>query len=94
MPSEGRRRDPIRVLAFLDDIVVSGNVKPVLALARYARQADGELRPLEVSMLAFSRTEREPALIGSLREEGFVVDVVQERGRFDFGVFTTIARNR
>ena len=78
--------DPIRVLAFLDDIVVSGNVKPVLALARCAREAKGEARPLEVSMVAFSRTDREPALVTSLRDEGLVVDVVRERRRFDFGV--------
>ena len=32
--------NPIRVLAFLDDIVVSGNVKPVLALAG-ARAGEG-----------------------------------------------------
>ncbi len=76
----------IRVLAFLDDTVISGNVKPVLTFARCARQDKDALRPLDVSMLAFSRTQRDPDLVTSLRDEGFVVDVVRERRRFDFGV--------
>ncbi len=78
---------PIRVLAFLDDTVISGNVKPVLTLARRARAVKEERRPLEVTMLAFSRTEREPPLVTSLRNEGFAVEVVRENGPLDFGVF-------
>jgi glycosyltransferase involved in cell wall biosynthesis len=79
--------DPIRVLAFLDDTVVSGNVKPVLALARYARKGAAALRPLDLSMLTFVRAETDPELVRTLREEGFAIDVVRERRRFDFGVF-------
>lgn len=82
--------DPIRVLAFLDDIVISGNVKPVLTLARCARTAKDEPRPLEVTMVAFSRTARDPDLITSLQDEGFTVDVVRENGPFDFAVFAQL----
>lgn len=87
MTSASRTGGAIRVLAFLDDTVLSGNVKPVLTFARCAREDESAPRPLDVSMLAFSRMEREPDLITSLRNEGFVVDVVRERRRFDFGVF-------
>jgi glycosyltransferase involved in cell wall biosynthesis len=78
---------PIRILAILDDTDISGKVKPVLTLARYARQDKNALRPLEISMLTFSRTVREPELVSSLSGEGFNVDVVREYHRFDFGVF-------
>jgi glycosyltransferase involved in cell wall biosynthesis len=77
---------PIRILAILDDTVISGKVKPVLTLARYAR-GQKEHRPLEISMLTFARTESDPDFVPSLRAEGFAVDVVRERRRFDFGVF-------
>jgi glycosyltransferase involved in cell wall biosynthesis len=62
-------------------------VKPVLGLARYAGQDSAAPRPLEVTMLAFIRGEGEPEMVKSLRDEGFALDVVRERGRFDFGVF-------
>jgi glycosyltransferase involved in cell wall biosynthesis len=77
----------IRILAILDDTRISGKVKPVLTFARYAREDKSALRPLEISMLTFSRTEREPELVGLLRDEDFVIDLVRERHRFDFGVF-------
>lgn len=77
----------IRVLAVLDDTVVSGKVKPVLTLARAARADSATPRPLELSMLTFSRTHEEPELVTSLRDENFPIDVVRENHRFDFGVF-------
>ncbi len=80
----------IRVLALLDETVVSGKVKPVLTLARYAREQNGGSGPLEISMVAFSRTGDETELESSLRSEGFVVDVVRERHRFDFRVFAQL----
>ncbi|MFY9737452.1 MAG: glycosyltransferase family 4 protein [Candidatus Cybelea sp.] len=86
--AEKIERDPIRILAFLDATVVSGNVKPVLALARYTRKnAAIDHRPLEFSLLAFVRSESDPEMVNALREEGFTVDVVRERHRFDFRVF-------
>lgn len=81
-----RTASPIRVLAFLDDVVVSGNVKPVLVLARCARADTENARPLEVTMAVFSRTDRDPALVASLRDEGFVVDVIRENGPFDLRI--------
>jgi glycosyltransferase involved in cell wall biosynthesis len=91
-------RDPIRVLALLDDTVVSGKVKPVLALARHACKNSATPRGLDVSMLTFVRAETDPELVKTLREEGFVIDVVRERRRFDLRVFpqlrTIIERRR
>jgi glycosyltransferase involved in cell wall biosynthesis len=82
------KRDPIRILAFLDATVVSGNVKPVLALARYARKnAAIDHRPLDFSFITFVRSASDPEMVNALREEGFAVDVVRERHRFDFRVF-------
>lgn len=78
---------PIRVLAILDDTVVSGKVKPVLTLARYARDEMSGRRPLEISMLTFSRTENETELESALRDERLIIDVVRERHRFDLRVF-------
>ncbi len=78
---------PIRVLALLDETVVSGKVKPVLTLARYAREENEGSGPLEISMLTFSRADGETELENSLRREGFAVDVVRERHRFDLRVF-------
>lgn len=82
--------DSIRILAFLDDTVVSGNVKPVLALARYARKNAATRHPLDFSMVAFVRSPSDPEIVGELRKEGFTVDVVRERRRFDFGVFAQL----
>lgn len=78
---------PIRVLAILDDTVVSGKVKPVLTLARYAREEKSQSRPLEISMLTFSRTDDETELESLLRDEGFTIEIVRERHRFDLRVF-------
>jgi glycosyltransferase involved in cell wall biosynthesis len=79
--------EPIRILAFLDDTVVSGNVKPVLGFARSALHDDAARRSLEVSMASFARSERDLEFVEMLRAQGFAVDVVRERGRFDFGIF-------
>lgn len=87
LPAQQAADGPIRVLAILDDTVVSGKVKPVLTLARYARKDATALRPLEISMLTFSRSKLEPEMVTELRAEGFAIDVVRERRRFDFGVF-------
>jgi glycosyltransferase involved in cell wall biosynthesis len=89
---------PIRVLALLDDTVVSGIVKPVLSLARYARENPRPRRALEISMLTFVRGESDPEFVEALRREGFSIDVVRERWRFDLAVFAQlrgiIARRR
>lgn len=79
--------NPIRVLALLDDTVVSGKVKPVLTLARYARAERESSRPLDISMLTFVRGDTDPEMVEQLRSEGFALDVVRERRRFDLGVF-------
>jgi glycosyltransferase involved in cell wall biosynthesis len=79
--------DPIRVLALLDDTVVSGKVKPILALARHACKNGATPRGLDVSMLTFVRSKTDPELVSTLREEGFAIDVVRERRRFDLAVF-------
>jgi glycosyltransferase involved in cell wall biosynthesis len=88
----------IRVLALLDDPVASGKVKPVLVVARNARENRVGLRPLDISMLTFSRAESDPEFVAELRREGLSIDVVRERRRFDFGVFAQlraiIARRR
>jgi glycosyltransferase involved in cell wall biosynthesis len=90
--------DPIRVLVLLDDTVVSGKVKPVLTLANYARENQESRQPLQISMLTFVRGESDPAFVEELRRDGFSIDVVRERRRFDFGVFqqlrAIIARRR
>lgn len=78
---------PIRILAFLDDTIVSGNVKPVLALAKYAREKAATPSSLDLSMVAFVRSTSDPELVRTLREDGFAIDVVRERRRFDLGVF-------
>ncbi|MFY9720290.1 MAG: glycosyltransferase [Candidatus Cybelea sp.] len=90
--ANSKREDdgPIRILALLDDTVVSGNVKPVLTLARYARENRESGRPLDVSMLTFVRGESDPAFVGALRREGFTIDVVRERWRFDLSVFAQL----
>jgi glycosyltransferase involved in cell wall biosynthesis len=88
--AEGDDAGPIRVLALLDDNVVSGKVKPVLALARYAREDRKEPRRLDISMLTFVRAESDPEFVGELRQEGFSIEVVRERRRFDFSVFAQI----
>jgi glycosyltransferase involved in cell wall biosynthesis len=85
-----RDADPIRILVLLDDTVISGKVKPVLTFARYAREHPHERRPLDVSMLTFARGTTEPAFVGALRREGFSIDVVWERRRFDFAVFAQL----
>ena len=77
----------IRVLAVLDDTVISGKVKPVLAFARAARELGTDDRPVHVSMLTFVRNEDDPEFVDMLRREGFTVDVVRERRRFDPSVF-------
>lgn len=82
--------EPIRILAVLDDTVVSGKVKPVLAFARYAREQSATLRRSDVSLLTFVRNQRDPEFVETLREEGFAVDVVRERRRFDVGVFSQL----
>lgn len=87
MSSTGDARRPIRILAVLDDDVVSGKVKPVLTLARAARADIGSPQPLEISMLTFTRGEGDSQLVTALGEEGFAVDVVRERYRFDARVF-------
>ena len=79
--------EPIRILALLDDTVISGKVKPVLALARFARTNRTTRRPLDVSLPTFVRNQSDPEMVTALREEGFVMDVVRERKRFDFEVF-------
>jgi glycosyltransferase involved in cell wall biosynthesis len=79
--------DPIRLLALLDDTIVSGKVKPVLTLARFARENPEAPVPLDVSMLTFVRAEADPEFVVSLCREGFSIDVVRERRRFDFAVF-------
>jgi glycosyltransferase involved in cell wall biosynthesis len=84
------RAGPIRVLALLDDEVVSGKVKPVLAVAKYARENRQERRPLDVSMLTFARAKSDPEFVGTLTRENFAIDVVRERRRFDLGVFAQI----
>ncbi|MBV8530850.1 MAG: glycosyltransferase [Candidatus Eremiobacteraeota bacterium] len=71
----------------MDDTVISGKVKPVLALARHAREHRGASRPLELSMLTFVRSQDDPDFVRALRAEGFAIDVVRERRRFDFQVF-------
>jgi glycosyltransferase involved in cell wall biosynthesis len=78
-------KQPLRVLALLDDTVVSGKVKPVLTFARSAR--DDAASPLEVSLLTFSRAGEDVDLVTSVRAEGFPIEVVAERRRFDFSVF-------
>ena len=65
--------DPIRILAVLDDTVISGKVKPVLALARHAREHRGASRPLELSMLTFVRSQDDPDFVRALRAEGFAI---------------------
>jgi glycosyltransferase involved in cell wall biosynthesis len=82
--------EPIRILAVLDDTVVSGKVKPVLAFARCAREQPAPMRKLDVSMLTFVRNQRDPEFVKMLRGEGFEVDVVRERRRFDVGVFSQL----
>lgn len=88
---------PIRVLALLDDTVVSGKVKPVLMLARYACE-NPESRRLDISMLTFVRNESDHEFVEARRAEGFSIDAVRERRRFDFAVFpqlrAIIARQR
>ncbi|MFY9633028.1 MAG: glycosyltransferase [Candidatus Cybelea sp.] len=90
--------DPIRVLVLLDDTVVSGKVKPVLTLAGYARENRESRPPLEISMLTFVRGDSDPKFVEELRRDGFSIDVVRERRRFDFDVFqqlrAIVARHR
>ncbi len=96
--SPGDDARPIRTLVLLDDTVVSGKVKPVLALAKYARENPESRRPLDVTMLTFVRGEYVPEFVEELRREGFSIDVVRERWRFDLAVFAQlreiIARDR
>jgi len=87
MKASTLRSRPIRIVALLDDTVISGKVKPVLALARYARTNPATHRPLDLSLLTFVRNESDPEMVTALREEGLVMDVVRERKRFDFDVF-------
>ncbi len=79
--------DPIRMLALLDDTVVSGKVKPVLTLARYARENREAPVRLDVSMLTFVREESDPEFVVKLRAGGFSDRRSRERRRFDFAVF-------
>jgi glycosyltransferase involved in cell wall biosynthesis len=71
----------------LDDTVVSGKVKPVLTLAGYARDHRESQPSLEISMLTFVRGESDPEFVRALARDGFAIDVVRERRRFDLGVF-------
>ncbi len=90
MTSASAGSTPIRVLAMLDDTFISGKVKPVLTLARYARRLGSTAQPLQISMLTFSRTVTAPEFVTAFREEGLSIDIVRERRRFDFGVFSQL----
>lgn len=81
---------PIRVLAMLDDTFLSGKVKPVVTLARYASQDRRLVQPLQISMLTFSRSSAAPEFVTAFRQEGLSIDVVRERRRFDLGVFSQL----
>lgn len=78
---------PIRVVALVEAVSVTGPMKNLLAFCR-AAQPEGEI---ELSIAAFVRGEASNPFLDAVREAGVPLDVIRERGRFDRSVIAAIA---
>src|SRR5579859_5234555 len=76
---------PIRILSILEAASVTGPAKAVLEFAREAGHPDAQPK-IELSLLTFLRGNVDNAFIETVRDRGLPLDVVSEKGRFDFGV--------
>jgi hypothetical protein len=75
----------IRILTILEAHSVTGPAKAVLEFAREARESSGPMK-IDLSILTFLRGPQENGFIRTVRERGIPLDIVTEKGRFDFGV--------
>ena len=76
---------PIRILVILEAYSVTG---PAKAVFQFAREASARsLAPrVEISFLTFLRNESENAFTRAVRAQGLRLDIINEKGRFDFAV--------
>jgi glycosyltransferase involved in cell wall biosynthesis len=92
-PSSTALDRPIRVVAMMEAVSVTGPAKNVIEFAtRLAARNAGHVR-LELSVIAFVRgDERHNAFVAAARAAGVVVDVIQERFAFDIGVIPQLRK--
>jgi glycosyltransferase involved in cell wall biosynthesis len=77
----------IRVLAVMEALTVTGPAKNLLQFGRWAREQRAQLPRVELTIAAYTRGEaRTNAFLEAAREQGFPVEVLHERQRFDPGI--------
>ena len=75
----------VRILTILEAHSVTGPAKAVFEFAREANDSAGQPK-MNLSILTFVRGQQENSFIRAVRERGLPLDVVSEKGRFDFSV--------
>jgi glycosyltransferase involved in cell wall biosynthesis len=75
----------VRILTILEAHSVTGPAKAVFEFAREAKASAVSSR-IDLSILTFLRGPQENGFIRAVRERGIPLDIVTEKGRFDFGV--------
>jgi glycosyltransferase involved in cell wall biosynthesis len=82
----------IRVLSIMEAAFVSGPAKNLIEFARRARSAEQDLPALEYTLATYQRGREESpnAFVEAARSAGIPVDIVYERGRFDFSVLSQL----
>jgi glycosyltransferase involved in cell wall biosynthesis len=81
----GQPSDAIRVLSILEAYSITGPAKAVLEFAREA--GNPEARPrIDLTILTFLRGTQGNSFTETVRDRGLPLEVVSEKGRFDFAV--------
>ena len=74
---------PIRVLTLIESATVTGPARNIIEFARTARDAEGDLPAIEVTLLTYRRGPEESALALAAREAEIPVITLAERRRWD-----------
>jgi glycosyltransferase involved in cell wall biosynthesis len=90
--AEGTASEPIRVVALMEARNVTGPAKNLIEFARRAREVTPGLRPIEFSIVTYSRGEGETPFMAAIHKAGLPLEVIPERGRFDRSAMTRLAR--
>jgi glycosyltransferase involved in cell wall biosynthesis len=81
----GQPAGVIRIVCILEAYSVTGPAKAVLEFAREAGKPDARPK-IDLSIVTFLRGAKENSFTEAARATGLPLDVVTEKGRFDFGV--------
>src|SRR5450631_3627314 len=86
----GRESSPLRILIILEARSITGPAKAVLEFIQEAFRCNEVSPCAEISILMFLRDETENALTRTAQANGIALEVVTERGPFDWSIVSQL----